>query len=285
MCSNMGAGAPRTAGSAAPTATAAAPVQQAAPQRASGLVSDTGVQDMDDATLTSLVMRAMSATITRDGRDDTIGQRIADALGISQNRPELVSQEALAQYRSQSGANGLMYRTVNDIPGKTARDIAHEMTTSTGDIGLNYAGGRAIGIGLYFAAQTPTSSPGRAAEHSAVWYGIGAGNSYTIEARLKPTARIATRNTIEGPQGRQWALAHQGTLRGMGLRVASNGTVHETSSWQGSTADMRTTLAMLMGYDGYNSENSNGYHTIFNLGALRVAKGNKYTRAWNGSLS
>ena len=102
MCSNMGAGAPRAAragglgAGAAATAPAAAaqPAAAPTPARVSGLVSDTGVQNMDDATMTALIQRAQSASITRDGRQDTIAQRIADALGITQNVPESVPQEA-----------------------------------------------------------------------------------------------------------------------------------------------------------------------------------------------
>lgn len=284
MCSNMGAGARRAATPQAPAAQAAAPAAApaAAQQAASRLVSDTGVQDMDDATLTALFQRARSAPRAADGRDDTMAQRIADALGITQNRPESVRQEAFAQYRSQSGENGLMYRTVND-GAATARQIAHDLTTSTGNYGWNYGGGRAYGTGLYFAAQGPASTPGEAAFHSAGSYGWN--NPYTIEARLKPTARIATDADLHSAAGRTWAKAHVGALRSIGLRVDTSGNVHDASgSWR--PADIDTTLAMLRGYDGYKENSSTSvYHTIFNLGALQVARGNKYDRANRGQLT
>lgn len=238
---------------------------------------------MDDATLTALIMRAHQAPMPTDGRDDTIAQRIADALGITQNRPESVPQEALAQYRSQRGENGLMYRTVNDGSSKTARQIAHELTASTDNYGWNYGGGRAYGTGLYFAAQGSRSTPGEAAAHSAQAYGWN--NPYTIEARLKPTARIATDADLRSAAGRTWAKAHVGALRSIGLRVDASGNVHDASgSWL--SADIDTTLAMLRGYDGYREDSSTSvYHTIFNLAALQVARGNKYDRAYRGQLT
>ena len=285
MCSNMGAGARRAASSAAPAAQAVAPATApaAAQQAASRLVSDTGVQDMDDATLTALFRQARSAPRAADGRDDTMAQRIADALGITQNLPESVPQEALARYRSQSGENGLMYRTVNDGGSKTARQIAHELTNHTGNYGWNYGGGRAYGTGLYFAAQGRGSTPGEAAFHSAGSYGWN--NPYTIEARLKPTARIATDADLRSAAGRAWAKAHVGALRSIGLRVDTGGNVHDASgSWR--SVDIDTTLAMLRGYDGYKESSSTSvYHTIFNLGALQVARGNKYDRANRGQLT
>lgn len=285
MCTNMGAGARRAATPQAPAAQAAAPAAApaAAQQAASRLVSDTGVQDMDDATLTALFQRARSAPRAADGRDDTMAQRIADALGITQNRPESVRQEAFAQYRSQSGENGLMYRTINDTSGKTARQIAHELTASTGNYGWNYGGGRAYGTGLYFAAQGHGSTPGEAAFHSAGSYGWN--NPYTIEARLKPTARIATDADLRSAAGRTWAKAHVGALRSIGLRVDASGNVHDASgSWR--SVDIDTTVAMLRGFDGYKESSSTSvYHTIFNLGALQVARGNKYDRANRGQLT
>lgn len=283
MCTNMGgraatpAAAPQAAQVVAP---AAQPAAAPAPARTSGLVSDTGVQDMDDAALTALITRAMNATITPDGRDDTVAQRIADALGITQSVPESVSQEALAQYRSQSGENGLMYRTVNDGSGKTARQIAHELTNHTDNYGWNYGGGRAYGTGLYFAAQGRASTPGEAAQHSAGNYGWN--NPYTIEARLKPTARIATDATFRSTAAKQWALAHKTALSKVAVNVDSSGNI----STRGRDQDMRTTVAMLMGYDGYKESSSTSvYHTIFNLGALQVARGNKYDRARRGQLT
>ena len=286
MCSNMGgrAAIPAAAPAAQVVAPAAAAQQAApAPARTSGLVSDTGVQDMDDATMTSLIQRARRAARAADGRDDTMAQRIADALGITQNLPESVPQEALAQYRSQRGANGLMYRTVNDGSGKTARQIAHELTNHTGNYGWNYGGGRAYGTGLYFAAQGRASTPGESAMHSAGSYGWN--NPYTIEARLKPTARIATDSDLRSSTAQRWALAHKGALQSMGLRVASNGSVSSgTSGMRGQDVD--TTMALLMGYDGYREDSSTSvYHTIFNLGALQVARGNKYDRARRGQLT
>ena len=289
MCSNMGgrAAIPAAAPAAQVVAPAAAAQQAApaapAPARASGLVSDTGIQDMDDATLTALLRQARSAPRATDGRDDTMAQRIADALGITQNLPESVPQEALAQYRSQRGANGLMYRTVNDGSGKTARQIAHELTNHTGNYGWNYGGGRAYGTGLYFAAQGSGSTPGESAMHSAGSYGWN--NPYTIEARLKPTARIATDSDLRSAAGRAWAKAHVGALRSIGLRVDTSGNVHDASgSWR--STDIDTTIAMLRGYDGYKESSSTSvYHTIFNLGALQVARGNKYDRARRGQLT
>lgn len=285
MCSNMGAGARRAASPAAPAAQAAAPTAApaAAQQAASRLVSDTGVQNMDDAALTALFQRARSAPRAADGRDDTMAQRVADALGITQNLPESVPQEALARYRSQSGENGLMYRTVNDGGSKTARQIAHELTNHTGNYGWNYGGGRAYGTGLYFAAQGSASTPGEAAFHSAGSYGWN--NPYTIEARLKPTARIATDADLRSAAGRVWAKAHVGALSSIGLRVDASGNVHDASgSWR--SVDIDTTLAMLRGYDGYKESSSTSvYHTIFNLGALQVARGNKFDRANRGQLT
>ena len=285
MCTNMGgraaipAAAQQAAQVVAPAAQpAAAPAP--APARTSGLVSDTGVQDMDDATLTALIMRAHRAPMATDGRDNTMAQIIADELGITKNVPESVPQEALARYRGQSGENGLMYRTVNDGSGKTARQIAHELTNHTDNYGWNYGGGRAYGTGLYFAAQGRASTPGEAAQHSAGSYGWN--NPYTIEARLKPTARIATDATFRSTAAKQWALAHKTALSKVAVNVDSSGNI----STRGRDQDMRTTVAMLMGYDGYKESSSTSvYHTIFNLGALQVARGNKYDRARRGQLT
>ena len=273
-------------GTASGLASSAPQAAAPAPARASGLVSDTGVQNMDDAQLTTLIQRALSAPRAADGRDNTAAQRIADALGITQNVPESVRQEALAQYRSQSGANGLMYRTVNDIPGgKTARQIAHELTDHADNYGWNYGGGRAYGTGIYFAAQGSGSYPGEAANHSAQGYGRPGRNPYTIEARLKPTAKIATDSALSSTKAKQWALAHKGALSKIGLSVATNGLIRNNNPGM-SGDDVKTTVAMLMGYDGYKeSSRTSVYHTIFNLGALQVAKGNKYSRAYSGSLT
>lgn len=248
-------------------------------------MSDTGVQDMDDATLAALIRQARNAPRAADGRDDTIAQRIADALGITQNVPESVRQEALAQYRSQRGENGLMYRTLYDAGSKTAHQIAHELTDHTDNYGWNYGGGRAYGTGLYFAAQGARSTPGESAQHSA-GYGYGRRNPYTIEARLKPSARIATDADLTSAAGRAWAKSHSRALKSIGLNVNARGDIARSSSWNGSRADMTTTVALLMGYDGYKESSSTSvYHTIFNLGALQVARGNKYARAVNGSLT
>lgn len=241
---------------------------------------------MDDATLTALIRQARSAPRAADGRDDTIAQRIADALGITKNVPESVGQEALAQYRSQRGENGLMYRTLYDAGGKTARQIAHELTDHADNYGWNYGGGRAYGTGLYFAAQGPRSTPGESARHSA-GYGAGRRNPYTIEARIKPGARIATDADLKGNAATQrWALAHKGALKQIGLQVNPSGLVTRTAAFKGTREDADTTLALLMGYDGYKESSSTSvYHTIFNLGALQVARGNKYARAKSGSLT
>ena len=269
MCSNMGgraaipAAASVQAAIAAQIAAAPAPAPAPAPARASGLVSDTGVQDMDDATLTALIMRAHRAPVPTDGRDHTSAQLIADELGITRNVPESVPQEALAQYRSQRGANGLMYRTVNDQYDantgaliKTSRQIAHELTSHTDNYGWNYGGGRAYGTGVYFAGQGSRSTPGESAQHSALSY--GGRNPYTIEARLKPTARIATDATFRSAAARQWALAHKTALSKVAVNVDSSGNI----STRGRDSDMRTTVAMLMGYDGYREDSSTSvYHS------------------------
>lgn len=240
---------------------------------------------MDDAALTALIRQARSAPRAADGRDDTIAQRIADALGITKNVPESVGQEALAQYRSQPGENGLMYRTLYDAGSKTARQIAHELTDHTDNYGWNYGGGRAYGTGLYFAAQGSRSTPGESARHSA-GYGAGRRNPYTIEARIKPGAHIATDADFTSTAGRTWAKAHTRALKAIGLEVNARGDVTPSSSWNGTHADATTTVAMLMGYDGYKESSSTSvYHTIFNLGALQVARGNKYARANSGSLT
>ena len=247
-------------------------------------MSDTGVQNMDDAALTALIRRAISAPNATDGRDDTIAQRIADALGITQSVPESVPQEAFARYRSQSGDNGLLYRTVNDTDdgSKTARQIAHELTTRNGSYGLNYGGGRVWGTGLYFVGSGSMNDPGEAAHHSANGYGYG--NAYTVEARLKPGARIATDADLAGPAARAWARSHVGALAKAGIRVDASGRTH--SAGQMRDRDVDTTVAMLMGYDGYKATKQyNVYHTIFNLGALQIARGNKYDRALNRALT
>lgn len=287
MCSNMGAGARRAAApAAAPAAQAAAPAAApaAAQQATSRLVSDTGVQNMDDATLTALITRAMNTAITPDGRDDTVAQRIADALGITQSVPESVPREALARYRSQSGDNGLLYRTVNDTDdgSKTARQIAHELTTRNGSYGLNYGGGRVWGTGLYFVGSGAANDPGEAAYHSANGYGYG--NAYTVEARLRPGARIATAADLAGPAARAWARSHVGALAKAGIRVDASGHTHSAGRMR--DRDVDTTVAMLMGYDGYKATKQyDVYHTIFNLGALQIARGNKYDRALNRALT
>lgn len=246
-------------------------------------MSDTGVQNMDDTALTALIRRAISAPNATDGRDDTIAQRIADALGITQNVPESVRQEALAGYRGASGDTGLLYRTVNDARdgSKTARQIAHELTDHADSYGWNYGGGRVYGTGLYFVGTGPGSSPGESAQHSAGNYGWN--NPYTIEARLKPTARIATDGDLTSTTARQWALSHKRALANAGIRVDASGYTHAMGSTRDS--DVPTTVALLMGYDGYKeSDRRNVYHTIFNPGVLQVARGNKFDRANRGSL-
>ena len=125
------------------------------------------------------------------------------------------------------------------------------------------------------------SSPGESARHSAEGYGRPGRNPYTIETRLKPTARIATDSDLTSAAAKRWALAHKNALSKVAVDVHSDGSI----STRGSVSDMNTTVAMLMGYDGYHeSDSSNTYHTIFNLGALQVARGNKYDRAVRGQL-
>lgn len=286
MCSNMGgraaipAAAPQAAQVVAPAAQpAAAPAP--APARTSGLVSDTGVQDMDDATLTALIQQAQSAAAPTDGRDDTLAQRIADALGISANQPESVRQEALAQYRGQTYEQGTLYRTVND-GNITARQIAHSLTDSTDNYALNYRGGRVWGTGLYFAG-TGHNGYGNAGSRESAGYGWT--NPYTIEARLKPTARIATLSDLTGPKGRAWMRAHSATLNKLGISTYSHGGISSRYINGMTDDDATTTLAMLMGYDGFrNDDTSTPYYTIWNRGALQVARGNKYDRASRGQL-
>ena len=284
MCSNMGgrAAIPAAAAAAQVVAPAAAAQQAApAPARTSGLVSDTGIQDMDDAALTSLIQQAQSAAAPTDRRDDTLAQRIADALGISANQPESVRQEALAQYRGQTYEQGTLYRTVNDgaIP---ARQIAHDLTDATDSYGLNYGGGRVWGTGLYFAGTGHNGYGNAGARESA---GYGWTNPYTIEARLKPTARIATLSDLTGPKGRAWMKAHAATLNKLGIGVYSHGGISSRYINGMTDDDATTTLAMLMGYDGFrNGDTSSPYYTIWNRGALQVARGNKYDRASRGQL-
>lgn len=271
-----------------PAAPAPAPVPQPAPQaQTGGLTSDTGVQDMDDRTLTGLIQRALIATITRDGRQDTPAQRIADALGLSANKPESVRQEALASSRGGTYDSGTLYRTVNDVRDRytgavtaTARQLAHDLTDST-DYGLNFGGGRAFGTGLYFAGTGSRDGRGAGARESE---GYGHTNPYMMEARLKPTARIATNGDVYGTTGQSWAKAHVGALRKLGIRVDASGGIHH-AGFNGSGDDMTTTVAMLMGYDGYREDStSRPYYTIWNRGALQVARGNKYGRGSNGTL-
>lgn len=286
MCSNMGAGARRAAAPAAPAAQAAAPAAApaAAQQAASRLVSDTGVQNMDDATLTALITRALRASITRDGRQDTPAQRIADALGITQNVPESVPQEALAQYRGKVYEQGTIYRTVNNAGGKTGRQIAHDLTSSS-DYGLNFGGGRCWGCGLYFAGSGPNASTSNYGAVDSSNYGSSARGAYTMEARFKSTAKVATVSDVTGPAGRAWAKKHVGALRKMGLGVTASGSVTSWGTRSMSSDDMHTTLALLMGYDAYRGGTTTvPYYTIFNRGALQVARGNKYDRASNWDL-
>lgn len=251
-------------------------------------MSDTGIQDMDDATLTALITRAINASITHDGRQDTPAQRIADALGLTNNQPESVPQEALAQYRNGTYENGTLYRTVNDQRDsqgrvvKTARQIAHDLT-SANDYGLNFGGGRAWGTGLYFAGTGSRGSRGAGAYES--WcYGSGPATSYMMEARIKPTARIATARDLSSAKTQQWAKSHVNALRKIGLHVNASGHILNRNPGM-SSDDVNTTVAMLMGYDGFRNDSSTTpYFTIFNRGALQVARGNKYDRAGNRTL-
>lgn len=237
---------------------------------------------MDDATLTALVQRAQRATIARDGRQDTIVQRIADILGISANQPESVSQEALAQYRGQANGAGTIYRTINDAGNKTGRQIAHELTSSN-DYGLNFGGGRVFGCGLYFAGSGVQARGNNLGAFESSLYGSSSEGAYTIEARFKPGARIAGNWDITGPQGQAWAKSHAGALRSMGLKVDSQGNV--TGNHGTSSADVKTIMALCMGYDAYrNTDSTTPYFTVFNRGVLQVARGNKYDRAANRSL-
>lgn len=241
-----------------------------------------GIDRMDDATLTAAITRALQSRITSDGRQDTPAQHIADALGFTANKPESVPQEALAQYRGQHYEDGTIYRTVPDGKGKTARQIAHELTSSD-DYGLNFGGGRAYGTGLYFAG-SGSRSIGNAGARDSYWYGRGQSNAYMMEAHIKPTARIANSGFMSTAATKKWALAHTSALRKIGLTVASNGLIRNNNPGM-SSDDMRTTVAMLMGYDGYrNGDTTTPYYTIWNRGALQVARGNKYSRAGNGSL-
>ena len=259
--------------------------------QAGGLVSATGIQNMDDATLNALVQQALAAPMVNDGRHDTVAQRIADALGITAGVPTSVPQEAFAADRAKSGANGLMYRTVNDQHDrntgalvKTAQQIAHDLTTHTGSYGLNYGGGRAYGVGLYFAAQGSADSAGAAAYHSS-GYGNPGQNPYTIEARFKPGARVATATTVSNAKAKAWAKSHVTALRSMGIHVNPDGSTTPRRSSSMSTADMRTTIALCMGYDAFREDSKHStYHAIFNPGALEVSRGNKYGRARYGQL-
>lgn len=241
-----------------------------------------GIDRMDDATLTAAITRAMRAGITRDGRQDTPAQHIADALGFSANRPDSVSQEALAQYRGQKYEDGTIYRTVYGANGKDGRQIAHELTSSN-DYGLNFGGGRVYGTGLYFAG-TGARGNGNAGARDSYWYGRGRSDAYMMEARIRSTAKIATSGFMARVATKTWAKAHKGALNRLGFSVSSTGTITK-GSFSGSADDMRTTVAMLMGYDGYRNENQSvPYYTIWNRGALQVARGNKYARAGSGSL-
>ena len=264
------------------TAQAPQPAPAPAAQAASRLVSDTGVQDMDDATMTALIRRAISAPTAADGRDDTMAQRIADALGISQNRPEMVDDDDLAQYRSGTYDAGTLYRTVNNVPGKTAQQMVQEMTTGSGSYGYNYGGGRAYGVGVYFAGKGSRDRDS-GAEHSASNYGYPGRSPYTVEAVVKQGAKIATNADLQGAKAKAWSLAHRGALAKAGLRVDASGNTHPTGSMR--QEDGYSIKAMLMGYDGYHEPASSiPYYTVFNLGALRMARGNKYRAAVSGQL-
>lgn len=241
-----------------------------------------GIASMDDATLTAMVTRALRASITRDGRQDTPAQHIADALGFSANRPESVSQEALAAHRGRKYEDGTIYRTVHDAAGKQARQIAHELT-SAHDYGLNFGGGRAYGTGLYFAG-TGARGTGNSGARDSYWYGRGQANAYMMEARIKPNAQIAKYGFMGTAKTKKWALSHRGALQAVGLTVSASGAIGHRG-FNGSIDDVYTTVAMMMGYDGYRNENtSTPYYTIWNRGALQVARGNKYSRAGNGQL-
>lgn len=268
--------APVPAAQPAPQPTA----QQQSSQTTGRLASDMGIDRMDDATLTAAITRALRSRITSDGRQDTPAQHIADALGFTANKPESVPQEALAQYRGQHYENGTIYRTVRDVGAKTARQIAHDLTSSD-DYGLNFGGGRAYGTGLYFAG-TGSRGTGNAGARDSYWYGRGNPNSYMMEARIKPTANIATSGYLQTAKAKNWAKAHKTALGRIGIQVSASGAI---SSRTMDSDDMRTTVAMLMGYDGYrNSDTTTPYYTIWNRGALQVARGNKYSRAGNGQL-
>lgn len=283
MCSNMGAGARRAATPQAPVQQAAAPAPAPAAQAQTGrLTSDTGIQNMDDATMMALIQRAQSAPGPTDNRDDTMAQRIADLLGLSANRPESVRQEELAQYRSGTYDQGTLYRTVNDgRSGITARQIAHDLTDST-SYGMNYGGGRVWGTGLYFAGTGHNGGRGAGARESS---GYGWTNPYTVEARLSPTARIATLSDLTGAAGKAWVRSHASTLTRLGISINRYGGISSRYINGMTDDDATTTLAMLMGYDGFrNGDTSTPYYTIWNRGALQVARGNKYDRASRGQL-
>ena len=193
-------------------------------------------------------------------------------------------QEALAQYRGKIYEQGTIYRTVNNAGGKTGRQIAHDLTSSS-DYGLNFGGGRCWGCGLYFAGSGPNAPYSNYGAIDSSNYGSSARGAYTMEARFKSTAKVATVSDVTGPAGRAWAKKHAGALRKMGLSVTATGWVISRSQRGMSNDDMHTTLALLMGYDAYRGGTTTvPYYTIFNRGALQVARGNKYDRASNWDL-
>lgn len=244
--------------------------------------TDMGIAKMDDATLYAAIHRGIGMGIKRDGRQDTLAQHIADALGFTANKPDSVSQEALAQYRGKHNEDGTIYRTVAPIPGKTARQIAHDLTSSD-DFGLNFGGGRAYGTGLYFAGNG-RNAVGNAAARDSHWYGRGHTDAYMMEARIKSTARIAKSDFLNTSETQAWAKTHTRSLTRLGFKVMPSGVIRP-GTFGGSNADMKTTIAMLMGYDGYsNGDARTPYYTIWNRGALQVARGNKYARAGSGQL-
>lgn len=281
---------PTSTGPAAPADQDQQDQQTAQPAQERRLVSEV-VQNMTDAEMTAMISRAQNAPYPTDARDDTIAQRIADALGISQQTPESVSQEALAAYRGGLYENGTIYRTVEDADTITGPEIAHGLTSDASAYGWNYGGGRVWGTGLYFAGTGPdASTPNRGALMSSR-YGGGPG-SYTMEARFRPGARIATESDLTSAAAKAWVRAHAGTLRSLGLTVNTRtGTFKTPSTWVDPSRgvygdeDANTVVAMLMGYDALrNISTSVPYYTVFNRGALQVARGNKYRRASTETL-
>lgn len=186
-----------------------------------------------------LIEAAMNTPVPA-GKPNTVFQQLAEYLGFDVTPPQVVTD---AQLNAMPGQN--LYRTVKDIGGSTAVQIATDTLRKADTPFYSDSGGSVYGRGLYFTTDLDGSVP----------YGRSASTSRTIRAKLDPNAKVVTRSQLR--QDVQKAQAGNNRFARMLNRMSSQ-------------ADVESVVAAFKGYDAISNSPGmpDNYHTIISRRAL-----------------